>query len=436
MRTGDAGAVGSTTSIATGEVPSPAPAARPGSFDSLRYPQFRLLWVGGLFISLATLAQSIGRGWLARELTGSNAGLGGVLLGFGLPMLVATPWGGVAADRLSKRLVLAVSTGLLVAVSAWIGVAVALDLIEYWMLVVASGLQAVAYAFYTPARMAFIPELVDARAVPNAIVLGLVSNEGTRVAGPAAAGALIGASTHGTEAVFLGGGALILVGLLTLSRLPSGRPAAARPSRSPLAELREGLSYLGRDRAVRLLVATSLMVVMIGYPYVAFLPTVADEIFAVGSRGYGLMSAVAAGGAVVAGLATARLGTAHDAWRLLYVSGAAFGLTVIGLGVAPTFPVAVVTLVGVGAMNLVFQTVNQSLVLELAAVEYHGRIQGLLMLGFSGFGIAALPLGFAADAIGLRTTLGLMGAAVLAITMLSTVRSRQVRRRAIPLHAG
>lgn len=408
---------------------SATPVRRPSSFGALRFRQFRLLWIGGLFVFLAVMAQSIARGWLARELTGSNAGLGGVLLGFGLPMLVATPWGGVAADRLSKRLVLAVAVVLLVISSTWIGLAVAFDVIEYWMLVAASGVQAVAFAMYGPARMAFITDLVDADAVPNAIVVGLMSNEGMRVAGPAVAGAAIGGLANGTEFVFLGGSALMLIGLVTLLWLPPGRPPVGRPSRSPLAELREGFAYVAGDGALRLLVTTSLTVVMIGFPYMAFLPTVADELFDVGSGGYGVMSAVGAAGAVTAAFATARLGHGRDVWRLLYVAGAAFGAAVIVLGVAPTYPLALVALAGVGASGLLFQTVNQSLLLELAAFEYHGRIQGLVMLGFSGFGIAALPLGVLADAIGLRTTLVLMGAVVLAVTASSTAKSRHVRRR-------
>ena len=53
--------------------------------------------------------------------------------------------------------------------------------------------------------------------------------------------------------------------------------------------------------------------------------------------------------------------------------------------------------------------------LRLSPIEYHGRLQSLVILGFSGFGLAALPLGIVADAVGLRATLAGMGVVVLVI---------------------
>jgi hypothetical protein len=97
------------------------------------------------------------------------------------------------------------------------------------------------------------------------------------------------------------------------------------------------------------------------------------------------------------------------------VSGIAFGLGVGGLALAPTFWVAVVVLLVIGGANLGFQTANQSLLLGLSDMAYHGRIQGLVMLSFGAFGIAALPLGALADAVGLRWVLGGMCVVVLLV---------------------
>ena len=60
-----------------------------------------------------------------------------------------------------------------------------------------------------------------------------------------------------------------------------------------------------------------------------------------------------------------------------------------------------------------FQTTTQSLMLTLSDIEYHGRMQSMVVLGFSGFGLAALPLGLLADAVTLEVTLALMGGVVL-----------------------
>lgn len=410
--------------------------AEGGTFASLKYPQYRRLWISGLITFLAVNAQGIARGWLARELTGSNAGLGGVLLGFGFAMLLATPFGGVAADRLPKRTVLFVAQTLLVISGLWIGIAVQFDFVAYWMLMAASAIQAVAFALYGPARMAFIAELVDGPARTNAIVLGQMSGETSRIVGPTIAGILIAAATWGLGAVFLACGVLCAVGTLLTLTLPPGRPSADREVRTPFAELRDGLSYVKARGDLMLLVGCSLAVVMIGYPFIAFLPTLADGVFDRGSSGYGILSATSAVGALVAGLLSARRGTHNDEWRYTTMAGFGFGGFLILLGGAPTFWVALPILAVTGGFSLAFQTTLQSLLLGLSEFDYHGRIQSLVMLGFSGFGIAALPLGLLADGIGLRGTFMLMGAAVIGIMAVFSARQRRFRARELTLDFG
>ena len=406
-----------------------------GTFSSLRFPEYRRLWISGLVVFLAVNAQTIGRGWLARELTGTNAGLGAVLLSFGLAMLLATPVGGVAADRLPKRTILVAAQLLLFGSSLWIGLAVQFDFIEYWMLMVASGLQAITFAFYGPARMAFIAELVDGGSMSNAIVLGQMSAESMRIIGPTAAGLLIGGVTWGLQAVFLFCAALCGVASIITLFLPPGRVRVA-PVRSPFGEMVDGVRYVRRRDDLLLLVGCSLAVVMIGYPYMAFLPTVADEIFERGSSGYGTMSAASAVGALLAGYVTARRSDRQEPWGIVVLSGFGFAAGLVLLGVAPTFPVALFVLALTGGVSLMFQSTINSLLLTLSEFEYHGRIQSLVMLGFSGFGIAALPLGLLADAVGIRTTFVGMGVVVAGIMLVFTTRRSRVRERELLLDLG
>src|SRR3712207_9144618 len=61
----------------------------------------------------------------------------------------------------------------------------------------ASVLQALGFALFNPARMAFLAELVPRTAVPTAVSLLLVNAEVNRVIGPAIAGLVIGSVTFG-----------------------------------------------------------------------------------------------------------------------------------------------------------------------------------------------------------------------------------------------
>jgi MFS family permease len=403
-----------------------APVPPMGALAILRVRPFAVLYLNAAVVFLGVMAQAVARGWLAFELTGSNAALGGVLLVFGVAMLLATPWGGVAADRLPKRLVLQVSVGLLAVSSLWIGLAVAFDVVQYWMLLGGSVLQAVGFSLFNPARMAFLAEILPRESLAPAVSLLLVNGEVNRVVGPAVAGVLIGALSYGVEAIFLASAVLAVIGILMTGALPSGRRTGEAPTRSPLGELTDGVRYVFARPELSGVLLCGVGVTMLGLPYLAFLPTVASELFGFGSAGYGILSATSAVGAVVVGLLLGRRSYRGRETAVLVLAGVAVGAGLGGMALAPTFWVAAAALLVVGGANLAFQTTSQSLLLGLADMSYHGRIQGLVMLSFGAFGIAALPLGVLADAIGLRWTFAGMGLGVLAVV---AVFAFTVRRR-------
>ncbi|NEK56288.1 MFS transporter [Geodermatophilus sabuli] len=401
---------------------TPAPL---GALALLRIGGFLVLYLNATAVFLGVMAQAIARSWLAFELTGSNAALGGVLLSFGIALIIATPWGGVAADRLPKRLVLQVSVLILAASSAWIGLAVVFDVIQYWMLLGAGVLQAIGFALFNPARMAFLAELVPRGSVPPAVSLLLVNAEVNRVVGPALAGVVIGSVAWGTEAIFLSSAALATVGVLLTGALPPGRRRGEPSDRSPLGELADGVRYVRRRPRLAALLWCGIGVTMVGLPYLAFMPTISSELFGLGSLGYGVLSATSAVGGVVAGLLLGRRSSRIRETQVFIIAGVLFGLALCGLAASPNAVVAVVVLLVVGGAMLAFQTTNQSMLIALSDMEYHGRVQSLVMLSYGAFGIAALPLGLVADAIGLRWTLTGMGVGVLVFVGLFTVGSRR-----------
>ena len=360
--------------------------------------------------------QFIARGWLAFELTGTNRGLGGVFLAFGIPLLLFTPFGGVLADRVPKRLLTQVGNSLLIVSGFAVGVAVTFDALQYWMLLAASAVQAIGFAAIGPVRTAFTSELVGRELLPNAIVLQQLSMNSTRVFGPAAAGALTGIAAFGAEGVyFLTTGIMVLSTLCTLP-LPTGAPPPGATRRSPRAEFVDGLTYVRSRPVLSRHVVVLFLVVMLSFPYVAFLPSIADK-FDAGSAGFGFLNGFSSIGAVIASIYIANRARAAGAMRLQIAAGIGFGAGVAAIGAAPVFAVALLVAVVIGGSSSAFQGLNHTLAIDRTDFEYHGRVQALLMLSFSGFGLAAWPLGLLADAIGLEVTLGLMGLSTVAVML-------------------
>jgi MFS family permease len=390
-------------------------------------PAYRVLFYSAAIVVFGVMGQAVARAWLARELTGSNAGLGGVMLVFGGAMLVTTPLGGVAADRYPKRMVLLLSVLLLMFTSLAIGAAVVGDVIAYWMLLVGGGLQAAAFAFYLPARIALISEVVPAALLQNAIVLSQMSQEAMRVLAPALAGVLIGVAWFGVGGVFLASGVATSFAAVLVVLLPRV-PRRAVHERSPFGELVDAVGYMRTNPGLGMIAILSVGVVMVGFPYLTFLPALADERFGVGATGFGVMAGVAGLGALTAGLFSASRSRGIRPWRTIAWSGLALGTTLIALGFANSYALALVALAGVGASGLIFQTSSQAMMLRISALEYHGRLQSMVILGFSGFGLAALPLGMAADAWSLRWVLTAMGCTVIAMTAAFSLKRYHDRR--------
>lgn len=399
-----------------GDVQDGAPSRPQSTWASLRLPDYRHLFTAGALIYFAVQAQQVARGQLAYELAGSNTGLGVVYLGFGIPMLVLTPVGGVAADRLSKRTVLLGAQTCLVLSAAWIAIAGALGALEYWMLVGAAVLQGAGFAIYGPTQVAFTGELVPRSLLGNAVALTQLSLNGTRVLGPALAGLAIAIKPVGTTGVYLATSVLIGCSVVSSFLLPKRPPADRSSQGSVLDEFADGIRFVRRNHLLRMLIVTSFVMVMAAWPYLAFLPAVANDTFGAGPIGLGLMSSVSAIAALVVTYLIAGRARGDQSWRIQAVSGVVLGLGLLGIAVAPTFGVALVAMAIVGGAASGYQAMNNTIVLKLTAVEYHGRVQSLLMLSFSGFGIAALPLGAAADAVGLRLVFVVMGLVCL-VTM-------------------
>jgi MFS family permease len=410
------------------------PAPRGRTFAALSIPTYRLLWFGSVFSFLAVQMQMIARGALAFDLTGSNAALGTVMFGFGLPMLLLTPVAGVVADRISKRAIILFAQFLLFLSPALVGIALVTEVMQFWMLVFSAVAQAAAFAFLGPARMAFTSELVGRKLLGNAIVLQQMSMNGTRVFGPSLAGLLIAVSWFGFAGVyFLTAGFVFVASLLTF-RLPPGTPPPEAQPKKPTAEFVDGLRYVKANPHLALLLSVSLIVIMCAFPYIAFLPTLSKEIFDAGNIGYGFMSGATAIGAITASLFIASRSDDPGVWKLQAAAGLAFGLGLMALAVTPTLAAALVVLVVVGGATSAFQALNNTMMLMGSETSYHGRMQSLMMLSFSGFGLMALPLGAIADAIGLRATFAGMGF-VTAVAMVAYffVRPAVERRHPTPV---
>ena len=385
-----------------------------GTFAALRVPMFRRLWIGGVFTFLSLQMLFLVRGFLAFELTGTTSSLGVMFLGFGITMVLVTPFGGVAADRLGKRRVMIVGQSLTTVVSTSIGFAIIFDAISFWMLVVGSVAQGVSFALVGPARVAFTAQLVGRENLGNGMVLMQMALNSTRIVGPSVAGVLVGVSVVGAEGVYLISAGLMVLSLVFTFLLPAGEPVVDVSGR-PLRDLADGVAYVRSQPRLMVLMSTAMFAVMVGFPYIAFLPSLVGDAYGIlgedaRARAIAGLSATQAVGAVAATFFVARRADGPRVWLEQALWGLGFGMALMLLGLAPVYALGLVVIVLAGAAHSAFQSLNNALVLTMVDARYHGRVQSLMLVGFGASGIMAAPLGVLADQIGLRGTLAIMGA--------------------------
>ncbi len=79
---------------------------KPGTFEALRYRNYRLYWFGNAVSFIGDWLDQIALNWLVISTTGDPIMLGLVNLGRGLPIMLFTMFGGVVADRVDRRTML------------------------------------------------------------------------------------------------------------------------------------------------------------------------------------------------------------------------------------------------------------------------------------------------------------------------------------------
>ncbi|RSN92198.1 MFS transporter, partial [Streptomyces sp. WAC 05379] len=170
----------------------------PSGLRSLSVRNFRLFAAGQLVSVAGTWMMVVAQDWLVLSLTGDSASALATVTALQFtPLMLFTLYGGRLADRHDKRRLLMwanTASGALALSLALLDLSGAARLWHVYLFALALG---TVNAVEVPARMSFVSELVGAELLPNASSLSAAYFNVARVAGPALAGLLIGASGTG-----------------------------------------------------------------------------------------------------------------------------------------------------------------------------------------------------------------------------------------------
>jgi MFS family permease len=398
------------------------------TFRALRTFNYRVWATGAIVSNVGTWMQRVAQDWLVLTvLTDHSAVAVGITTGLQFaPMLLLAPFAGLLADRVPKRSLLIGTQTAMGVIGLALGALVVTDHVQLWHAYALALALGVAAAVDSPARQAFVSEMVPREDLSNAVGLNSASFHAARIIGPGLAGLLI--AWVGTGPVFLINAVTFLAVIASLlhMRVSELTPAARAPQGR--GQLREGVRYVRGRPDIVLIMAVVCLVGTFGLNFQMTTAIMATGAFHKGSGEYGLLGSIMAIGSLGGALLAAR----RERPRLRLVIGAtfAFGVFATIASLMPTYELFAVALIPVGLSSLTLMTSANATVQLSVAPEMRGRVMALYMAIFmGGTPVGAPVIGWVGSALGPRWTIlfgGLVSLVTALVAAAYVVRKREL----------
>ena len=387
---------------------------RPSIGRALRHRNYRLFFSGQSVSLIGTWITRIATSWLVYRLTDSALLLG--LVGFcgQIPTLLLAPFAGVVVDRWDRHRIL-VWTQVLSALQSLALAVLALSgtITVAWVLVL-QVVQGIINAFDTPARQAFVVQMIEDRAdLPNAIALNSTMVNGSRIIGPSIGGIIIALVGEGWCFMIDAISYVAVIASLVAMRVDATAPRTS--TESVMDELRTGFRYVTGFPPVRTVLILLAIVSAMGMPYSVLMPVIASQVLHGGPHTLGFLMTASGLGAVAGALYLASRSTVLGLGKVMVVSTLAFGVGIIGFGLARSLWVALLLLPIAGAGFMIEMASTNTILQTITEERLRGRVMAFYTMAFLGTApLGSLLAGVIADRIGASATIVAGGFACVA----------------------
>ncbi len=365
---------------------------------------------------MGTFMQSVGAAWLMVSLHAGPLYVALTQTASALPFFVFALPAGSIGDIVDRR-------KLILFTEVWMaGVAVVLAAVTItglisplWLLVLTFALSA-GDAFETPTWRAVLPELVPKEDLASASALNGIEFNFARAVGPALAGVVIAASGVGTA--FAINAASFLGVILIVARWKRNPRKRSTPAETLGGATAAAIRYVRYSPAVRTVLLRSGVGMFFASGLLALLPSVAHGV-SDSPIGYGLLLGCFGLGAVVGALTMQRVRARWSAEAVVSGGVLVFGLGTIAAGMLHRLPTLGVSMLIAGAAWIVFISLFNVMILNLAPDWVRARVLAVSMLVFQGaMAGGSAAWGALATRIGIHEALMWAGAGTIATTAL------------------
>jgi MFS family permease len=401
--------------------------------DALRHREFRLIWYGQIFSSMATWMDQVARGWLIYELTDSAFQLGLVRGIQAIPILLLSPLAGSTADRYSRKMQVLVAQlvdGLLYGVIALL---IFTGQIQPWHVYVTAFGMSIVWTFQQPSRAAMVGDAVPVNQLTNAVGLNSIVFNVARSAGPALAGFLIAlfgtAGSYTAQAIFY---LLATVWTIQLrSDRPSPRSHGARADKESLGQsIIEGWKFSWRNEAVRasllIVVSASLFII----PFMTLLPVFARDVLKVGATGQGLLLSAMGVGALCSSILLASFGDRWPRITLMLGGVTLYGFIIVAFAASPWFELSLALMGIVGIVHVTSHALAQTVIQTYSPSDFRGRTMAIFHMTHVVLLAGGILIGGLSTFVGAQwaaASMSVAGALAMVAIYLAMPRARLIR---------
>ncbi len=394
---------------------------------------FRRFWLGLVAQVMSQQMFAFTLGWLAYEITGSQAKLGFIhLCGF-VPQFALTLLGGVLADRVDARKLIGSAQGASALGMLLVGLVTLFGVAQLWHLALGAFLIGLANAIDEPARASFFPRLLPRALVPKAVPLVSMAFGGSRIIAPSIAGFLIAAA--GAPITFLVCVAGVSAMFAVLSVVRPIREGT-RSHGSLIENFTDSLRYIRDNQAFARIIIVALLNATVAMGYINMLPVFAKEVLHVDARGLGVLASAAGIGSLT-GLLTFHWIRPRMSPRTLIIGALTiYNTALLVLAWSDEYVLSFCAILVAGLCHAYFLTCVQVILQTLVDDHYRGRVMSVFALVWSLVYLSGFLLNVAGSLVGSRWALAGGAAIVLGYVWLSLARVAALRTIDLTPKAG
>ena len=383
------------------------------AFEPLQIALYRRLWITSVVFGVGHTLQVVAGNWLMLELTGSPLWVGLMVASPHLPLVLLAIPSGAMADTIDRRRVLMFSATLMTISAVGMAGLYLLDLLTAGRLLALGILVGIGIAFYVPAWLASVPNLVPKRLLSQAISLNSASGAVAMSVGPALGGGLVAAYGFAVPAGVAAIGYLALLASVLSVRRVRWRDDAGTRMRTAMAT---GIRYIRFSAGYRWLLVVTALFGASSAALRAMLPNITSDQLLSGASSYGLLLGAMGAGALVGALVRQQ-GADLLGRRLVPVAIGVYGLIGIAVALSRSLAITVVAMAIAGvAWTWTLTTFNSTFQL-LAPAWVRARAMSIYIMALFGVvPIGTIAVGLVGDLIGASPALILSSVAVVVLS--------------------